>query len=74
MWAVAGGGILTLTPGQILLGFMLIAFALVRLVLSVTGRILKYRDYTRQISSIYSARLSASFQMRQYILLFFPSA
>ncbi len=46
VWAVAGGGILTLTSGQILFGSLLIASALVLLVLIVTGRILKERDYT----------------------------
>ena len=46
VWAVAGGGILTLTSGQILFGALLIAFALVLLVLILTGRILKARDYT----------------------------
>lgn len=46
VWAVAGGGILTLTSGQILLGGFLIAAALVLLVLIVSGRLLKERDYT----------------------------
>lgn len=46
VWAVAGGGILTLTSGQILFGALLVTAALLLLVLLATGRLLKPRDYT----------------------------
>ena len=47
IWAIAGGGLLTLATGATLIGYLLLAFAAVLLVLIVTGRILKERDYTQ---------------------------
>ena len=46
VWAVAGGGILTLTTGQILFGSLLIAGAVVLGYLVATGRLLRERQYT----------------------------
>jgi len=47
IWAVAGGGLLTLTSGATLLGALIIGFAIILLALIVTGRIIKERNYTQ---------------------------
>ena len=47
IWAVAGGGLLTITSGATVLGALLIGFAIILLALIVTGRIIKERNYTQ---------------------------
>jgi len=84
VWAVAGGGILTLTSGQFLFGSVLIAFSLILLVLIATGRILKERDYTRTdmlflffptvgfvlIAAVYFAVFPSSYLVLAYMAVF----
>ena len=46
VWGTAGGGLLTLSAGQIIFGSLLIGAAVVLLFLVATGRIIKEREYT----------------------------
>ena len=84
VWAIAGGGLLTLATGATLIGYLLMGFAAVLLVLIVTGKILKERNYTQSdilimflpligivlMALVYFAVFQSSYLVLAYLAIF----